>query len=277
MHIISYGWPLLLSFGVTAVGQSIDRLLLAHYIGIAALGPYGVVADMLRQSFTVLGEAIILSLVTVAKTQSNRGQGEAANKTLQMAFNACLAAATFGAAFFIVFGHVVLRAVLQPEFLAPTRDLIPIFAIAFAFSTMRNFYFAQVIYFTNASYLDLVVALLFLVISTALAMVLVPVYGPHGAAVALMVASIFACFAFMALGRRWYRMPIDWTALAVMPSLAILFVFGAKMTGDLLPGHSLPLVVDAGIFALFGGFAIHHFGLLNLPSVEAVGERVMVP
>ena len=158
-------------------------------------------------------------------------------KRLQKAFNACLAAASFGAAFFIVFGHVVLQAILQPEFIAPTRDLIPILAIAFAFTTMRNFYFAQVIYFTNASYLDLVVALLFLVVSTALSVVLVPAYGPQGAAIALMVACIVACVAFMVLGRRWYRMPIDLTALGVMPSLAILFVFGAHMTGELLPGH----------------------------------------
>jgi len=192
------------------------------------------VADVLRQSFTVLGEAIILSLVTVAKTQSNRGDSVAANQTLQKAFNACLAAATFGAAFFIVFGDVVLQAVLNPEFIAPTRDLIPIFAIAFAFATMRNFYFAQVIYFTNASYLDLIVALLFLLVSTALSMILVPAYGPHGAAVALMVACIFACIAFMVLGRSWYRMPIDLTALGVMPSLAVLFVFGAHTTGCLL-------------------------------------------
>jgi hypothetical protein len=113
LHIVSDGWPLLLSFGVTAVGQSIDRLLLAHYLGLATLGSYGVVADVLRQSFTVLGEAIILSLVTVAKTQANRGDVDGANQTLQKAFNACLAAATFGAAFFIVFGDAVLRVVLQ--------------------------------------------------------------------------------------------------------------------------------------------------------------------
>jgi len=276
-HIVSYGWPLLLSFGVTALGQSIDRLLLAHYLGLATLGPYGVVADVLRQSFTVLGEAIILSLVTVAKTQANRGDQQAANQTLQMAFNACLAAASFGAAFFIVFGHVVLQAILQPEFIAPTRGLIPILAIAFAFATMRNFYFAQVIYFTNASYLDLVVALLFLVVSTALSVVLVPADGPQGAAIALMVACVVACVAFMVLGRRWYRMPIDLTALGVMPSLAILFVFGAHMTGELLPGHTLPLVVDAVVFGLFGAFAIHHFGLLRLPSAEIVGERITVP
>jgi O-antigen/teichoic acid export membrane protein len=277
LHIVSYGWPLLLSFGVTAVGQSIDRLLLAHYLGLATLGPYGVVADVLRQSFSVLGEAIILSLVTVAKTQSNRGDNEAANQTLRKAFNACLAAATFGAAFFIVFGDVVLQAVLKPEFIAPTRDLIPIFAIAFAFATMRNFYFAQVIYFTNASYLELIVSLLFLVVSTALSILLVPAFGPHGAAIALMVASIVACVAFMLLGRRWYRMPIDLTALGVMPSLAILFVFGAHAAAGLVSGQSLPLLLDAGIFALCGGFAVHHFGLLSLPSVEAAGEGAVVP
>jgi O-antigen/teichoic acid export membrane protein len=275
-HIVGYGWPLLLSFGVTAVGQSIDRLLLAHYLGLATLGPYGVVADVLRQSFTVVGEAIILSLVTVAKTQANRGDAAAANQTLQKAFSACLAAATFGAAFFIVFGDAVLRVVLQPDFVAPMHGLIPIFAIAFAFTTMRNFYFAQVIYFTNASYLELIVALLFLGVSTALSAVMVPLYGPRGAALALMVACIFACLTFMLLGRRWYRMPVDLTALAVMPALAALFVFGAHATAEMIPQRPLVLLVDAAVFALCGGFAVRYFGLLNLPSTDVVPESATV-
>jgi O-antigen/teichoic acid export membrane protein len=276
LHIISYGWPLLLSFGVTAVGQSMDRLLLAHYLGVATLGPYGVVADVLRQSFTVLGEAIILSLVTVAKTQSNRGHIEAANRTLQKAFNACLAAATFGAAFFIVFGDFVLQVVFKPEFIAPVRGIVPILSIAFAFATMRSFYFAQVIYFTKASYLDLVVSLLFLVVSTVLSVLLVPIDGPFGAAIALMVACVVACVAFMALGRRWYRMPIDLTALGVMPSLAILFVFGARATAEIMPGPSMALIVDAVAFAMVGGFAIYHFGLLNMPSMDTAAEGAVV-
>ena len=276
LHIVSYGWPLLLSFGVTAVGQSIDRLMLAHYLGLATLGPYGVVADVMRQSFTVLGEAIILSLVTVAKTQANRGNSGAAHETLQKAFNACLTAATFGAAFFIIFGDVVLRVVLQPEFVTPMRDLIPIFAIAFAFATMRNFYFAQVIYFTNASYLELVVSLLFLAVSTALSVMLVPVYGPHGAAAALMVASVVACLAFMALGRRWYRMPIDLIALAVLPSIAAICVFGAHTIAAAVPGQTARLALDALLFAACSGFAIRHFGLLNLASMESI-DGLTVP
>jgi O-antigen/teichoic acid export membrane protein len=270
LHIVSYGWPLLLSFGVTAVGQSIDRLLLAYYLGVATLGTYGVVADMLRQSFTVLGEMIILSLVTIAKQQANEGNHEAADKTLKKAFNAVLAAACFGAAFFIVFGDFVLRAVLKPEFVAPTRDLIPFLAVAFAFMTMRNFYFGQVIYFTNASYLELVVSLLFLVASTSLSLLLVPAYGPLGAAVALMVGCIIACLAFVALGRRWYKMPIDLTALGVMPSLAILFVFAAHTVANLAPGLFAGLILDAVIFVMLSGFAIRRFGLLSLPSAELV-------
>jgi O-antigen/teichoic acid export membrane protein len=274
LHIVSYGWPLLLSFGVTAVGQSIDRLTLAHYHGAATLGPYGVVADVLRQSFTVLGEAIILSLVTVAKQHINEKNFAAANATLHKAFNACLAAATFGAAFFIVFGDTVLRIVLQPEFVAPTSGLIPIFAIAFAFSTMRNFYFAQVIYFTNASYLELLVSLLFLAVSTALSLLLVPAYGPHGAAIALMVACVVSCLAFMLLGRRWYRLPIDYTALGVMPALAVLFVLGARATVDALPQGYWALGIDVVVFALFGGFVVRHFGLLNAAPANAADAGI---
>jgi O-antigen/teichoic acid export membrane protein len=277
LHIVSYGWPLLLSFGVTAVGQSIDRLLLAHYLGMATLGPYGVVSDMLRQSFAVVGEAIILALVTVAKTQANRGDEAGAAHTLQKAFNACLAAATFGAAFFIVFGDAVLRVVLQPEFVAPMHNLIPIFALAFAFATMRNFYFAQVIYFTSASYLELVGALLYLAVSTALALLLVPLYGPAGAATALMVACIVACLAFMVLGRRWYRMPVDLTALAVMPALAGLFVFGAHAVGEWVATPTPLLLIDAAIFAVCGGFAVRRFDLLSLAATDVPAESAMVP
>jgi len=271
LHIVTYGWPLLLSFGVNAVGVSVDRLLLAHFLGAEALGPYGVVADLMRQSFSVLGEAIILSLITIAKQHVNDGDLEGANNTLRKAFNACLAASVFGAAFFLVFGDVVLRLVLKPDFVAPTRDLIPIFAVAFAFLTMRNFYFAQVIYFTHASYLELVVSVVFLVASTALSLLLVPAYGAHGAAIALMTACVISCLAFMLLGRRWFKLPVDFAALAIMPGLAILFIFGADATARLIPQGPLPLVVDAVVFGLCSGFAIRRFGLLSAP-VGALGE-----
>ncbi|HEX4411834.1 MAG TPA: polysaccharide biosynthesis protein [Xanthobacteraceae bacterium] len=271
-HIVSYGWPLILSFGITAIGQTIDRLLLAHYLGPATLGPYGVSADILRQTFTVMGETIALSMVTVAKSHANNGDMAATELTLRRAFNACLATAVFGAAFFVVFGDDLLRLVLKPEFVAPVHALIPLFAIAFAFMTMRSFYFAQVIYFSKASFLDLMIACLFVLVSSVLSLLLVPTDGPQGAALALMVANIIACLAFVALGRRWYHLPIDGAALIVMPALALLFILGADATAKFVPHGHAPLIIDAVIFAICGGFVVHRFGLLHAtPAVRLNG------
>jgi len=91
-----------------------------------------------------------------------------------------------------------------------------------------------------------------------------------------MVASVISCLTFMVLGRRWYRMPIDFTALCVMPGLAALFVFGAHATVEIFPGSLVPLAVDGLIFALFGGFCIRYFGLLNVTPPATVGDSITV-
>jgi len=274
ISMLSYGWPLFLSFGVSAVGQTIDRLLLAKYLGAAALGSYGVVADLLRQSFTVFGEVIILSLITVAKRQANEGNLSAANFILRKAFNGCLAVAAFGAAFFMVFGDAVLHIVLRPEFFAPTSQLIPIFSLGFAFVIMRDFYFAQVIYFTRASFLDLLVCLLFLTVSTILSLLLIPTHGLHGAAIAMMTTNIISCLAFMMLGRRWFKLPIDLTGLATIPVLAALFVLGAHVMANFVRGTDVTLILDAAVFVLFGSLAIRRFDVLSAVPTVAIGDKV---
>jgi O-antigen/teichoic acid export membrane protein len=263
LRIIRYGWPLLLSFGVTAVGQSIDRLLLAHFAGPATLGPYGVVADVLRQSYSVVGEAIILSLVTAAKQHANDGRLNASNRTLQTAFNACLAAASFGVAFFLVFGDVVLRVLLGPEFVAPGLDLIPIFAVAFAFITMRNFYFAQVIYFTHASYLELMGSVVFVVVSAVLSVLLIPSCGARGAAISLMAASAISCVAFVVAGRWYHRLPIDLMGLGEIPILAAFFVLASRVAREFLTNSGALLVLESLLFIALSAFVVHRFGLLR--------------
>jgi O-antigen/teichoic acid export membrane protein len=266
--MLKYGWPLLLSFGVTAIGQSIDRLLLAHFAGTAALGPYGVVADLLRQSFSVVGEAIILSLVTVAKQHANEGNIEASNRELRKAFNACLTAAAFGAAFFFVFGDAVVRVLLGPKFVDQSRELTPIFAVAFAFMTMRNFYFAQVIYFTRASHLELVVSFLFVVLSSVLSILLIPSYGAYGAAISLMLAFLISCIAYIIAGRRHYRMPVDLAGLGAITMLAALFVAGAWCIDQVVAHFGVALALKAAVFAILAAVAIRRFGLLRSSPAE---------
>lgn len=269
LRMLKYGWPLLLSFGVSAAGNSIDRLLLAYYAGTTALGPYGVISDVLRQSFTVFGDAITLSLVALARAQTNSGDAEGANRTLRKAFNACIAAAAFGIAFFVIFGDVVTRIILGPEFVEASRELIPIFAIAFAFNTMRNFYFAQVIYFTHASYLELIVSALFVAISSILSVLLIPLYGPRGAAIALMVGCVVSCLAFAIIGRMFYRLPIDPVGLGGIPALAALFVFGAWEAGQLFAHKGVAMALEGAIFIVMSLFVVYRFRLLQTSPAAA--------
>lgn len=272
LKMIVYGWPLLLSFGVMAVGQSIDRLLLAHFSGAPTLGSYGAVADLLRQSFAVVGEAITLALIPIAKQHANDGDVAACNAALRTAFNACLSAAVFGAAFFMVFGDVLVHALLGSEFHADARDLILILATAFAFMTMRSYYFAQVIYFTHASHLELVISILFVLVSGILAVLLVPAYGATGAAAGLMVGHAVSCIAFMVAGRRYYRLPVDVAALGEIPLLAGLFVLASQAMDSVVANGGIRLASQAVLFLTLSALVVHRFGLLRSGPRAAIAR-----
>lgn len=210
--LIRYGWPLIFSFGVFALGQSIDRFLVSHYVGNEVLGPYGVVADMMRQSYMVVGESIALALITVAKRHSDEGRPAESEAVMRSSFRACVVAAAFGATFFVLFGHRIFTVLLGAEFAGLADGIVPFFAVAFGFMMLRSFYFAQVIYFTNAAFLELLIAIVFVATSALFAAILTPRYGPVGGAAALMIGHGAAFVVSAVIGRRLHTLPIDWMA-----------------------------------------------------------------
>ncbi|WP_163434705.1 oligosaccharide flippase family protein, partial [Escherichia coli] len=57
-RLLAYGWPLVFSFGIAALAQVLDRLVVGKSLGPGELGAYGAIADFLKQSFLVFGESI---------------------------------------------------------------------------------------------------------------------------------------------------------------------------------------------------------------------------
>lgn len=222
LRIILFGWPLALSFGVIAIGQSIDRLLLAHLAGPDKMAPYGVVADFLRQSFMVAGEGIALSLITSAKYYFNIKENAASEEIMRKAFTACLSAALFGALFFIFLGNAVISVLLGPEFRQSAMEAMPLLAIAFAVMTIRLFYFSQVIYFTSATHLELLSSLIFVFVSSTCVFLFVPSYEAQGAAWALLLANIATTAFLVVVSRRYLRLPIDWDGACFIVILALV-------------------------------------------------------
>jgi hypothetical protein len=54
-----------------------------------------------------------------------------------------------------------------------------------------------------------------------------------------------------------------------MPALAVCFVLGARVSAHFIPGGYLPVVLNALVFGVVGGFAIRRFGLLAATPADA--------
>jgi len=270
LRIIKYGWPLMLSMGVMSLGQSVDRLLLGHYVGIAALGTYGVLCDSTRQFFYVVGESINFSMITNAKQHIHEGNNEASTNALLAAFNASFATAALGAAFLIVFGDQIVRVLLGSQFHGDAGSLIPILAIAFGILLLGQFYFNQAIFFSEASFLEPILQTALVLVSAAVSVLLIPIYGQQGAAFAILTAVSVYSIGFIVIGRQYFRMPIDYKGIAIISMVAMIFVFGAWMLDRVAPETAISQVSKVAVFVGLSAFVVHRFGLLRHTPTETI-------
>jgi O-antigen/teichoic acid export membrane protein len=262
-HILIYGWPFMLSFGIQSLGLYADRLLVGHFSGIAALGAYGVLYDFLRQGFSVMGEVITFSMVTDAKQHLHEGNIEASTRALRDAFNASFATAALGAAFLIVFGEQIARVLLGSQFHGEESNLIPIFAIAFGILLMGQSYFNQTIFFSKASFLEPILQAALVSVSVAVSIWLIPIYGPQGAAIAVLTAGSVYCVGYIVLGRYYFQMPVDYLGLSVISMFAVLFVFGSWTLGRVVPETAILQASKIVVFMVLCALIVHQFGLLR--------------
>lgn len=205
---LRYGWPLIVAFGVNSMGQNADRLLLANLAGVAVVGPYGAVNDLIKQCMVVLSEAIAGAYVAIAKRAAAVGDDARAHEVLEHAFRAYTAIAAFGCAFILRFEQVAIDTLLGRSFREPTENLVPLFLAASVLMVYRSFYFGQVIFFVQSAMLELAASLSMVVVVGVLAWLLVPTYMATGAAWALLGGQLIACLIYFTAGKRLYVMPV---------------------------------------------------------------------
>lgn len=268
----AYGWPLIVAFGITALGQNVDRLVLAHWLGTAELGSYGATSDFLKQSFGVISEAIVLAVISIAKNAAIRGDHAAARAAQLDTFRALATTISFGAVFIVTFADELVHVVFGPEFRGTARALIPPLIIANGVLVLRAFYFGQAIYFGQSSRNEVIAAVLMFTVTGALSAVLIPVYGVFGAAWAATAGQIAACSVFIVAKP---RMPVPFGSLAAIVAIAT-FVLGADAVLDQVAalGIAARIACKLAVFALAGGFVIWRFNILGLPDfVGALANR----
>jgi O-antigen/teichoic acid export membrane protein len=263
-----FGWPLVIAFGATVLGENIDRLILTGVSGTAALGTYGAIGDIIKQGFGIFGAAISLAVVSIAKRAADRGDRAAARRTMETAFIGLVAVTALGGVFVIQFQEMIVSVVLGPEFRAGAIALVPYFLLAYALLSFRAFYFGQIIYFGKSSALELLASVALLLTVAGTASLLVPSHGSVGAAVALVCGQAAACLVFIIAGRRSYAMPIPLARAAALVGCAGSFLLAAHfLEARTALSQAAEIGIQLAMFAITAAFVAWRFDVLQTRQV----------
>lgn len=264
-RLLAYGWPLVLSFGIAALAQTIDRLIIGKTVGTEDLGAYGAIGDFLRQSFVVFGESIALSMISIAKRDARDGGMDAAVPVLRDAARALTLIGAFGAVFFLTFDEYVVSILLGVGYRDSAMAVAPFLIAASICMMFRSYYFGQVIYFTGSSTLDAIASTILLMATGGLSLLLIPHHGVKGAAIALAVGQALACLVYIFGSKGRIRMPVPLLDIALITACA-LGAYAAVAVIDLLPDGRMPLLigVKAAVIALAAAAAAWRFNIIGI-------------
>lgn len=266
-RLLHFGWPLVPAYGAGALGANADRLLLERLAGLAAVGPYGAVSDLIRQLMAVVPEAVASSYFALAKAAHASGDEASAQATLKSAFRAQVAVLSFGAAALASFAQPLVALLMGADYAGAVAGILPWIIAATTFAVLRSFYFGQVIFFSGASRLELVSAAALLVVTAVAALALIPWRDLEGAAAALALGNLAALLVYVIAGRQLYAMPVpvgDTGGIVALAFAAWSVAKVAALAGALLVPK---LIVAALALVACGLAAIWRYDVLELRAM----------
>ena len=277
VRLWTYGAPLVVAAGASALALSIDRIILDQVLGSAVVGPYGAVLDFTKQSFIIVGESVTISYISYAKALHGDGRASEARGVLRQASVTVAYLAVFGLAFFTLFGAPLFARLFgtAPDALG---EIVVWLALGNACLLMRAYYFGQVIYFTGSVRLELRATLVALVVGAVLGLALIPSHGVLGAAIAFALTQGAALATFLASAETRRVMPLADPRIGLVVGCGLAMVlFGLGLERWLAGPAAIVLnltamtvlsVMLALRFDLFDAQALRAKALLRLRSRE---------
>jgi O-antigen/teichoic acid export membrane protein len=261
---LTYGSPLILAFGINAVGQSGDRLLLARLDSVGAVGPYGAVGDLIKQSLVVVSEGVAGSYMPHAKRAASDGDTAQTRLILIEAFRAYSFITAFGSGFILCFAPQLVKLLFGEPYAQSASSLVPLFTLGTAFYVFRAFYFGQAIYFLESSSAELYASTATVVAGAVTGLVLIPSHGVVGAAFAMLAAQAAGCFVAALAARRWRPMPLPLLDLCGIAGIAAAAAFLADAAGLLPIGYAALIVLRFAVLCFGACLVIKAYDIFGL-------------
>jgi len=247
---LRYGLPLIVTFGLSWIIASSDRVLIGWLLDVEAAGQYAVGYDLAQHSLGLLLAIVqVAAYPLVVRALEDHGATAAAGQLCRTG-ELIMGIALTGGAGIAVLAPQIAAVVVGPEFRVTTVDLLPWIALAAAISGIKAYHFDMAFHLGRNSHGLVVSNATAAIVNIGLNLVLIPRFGIQGAAYATVIAYLLGLLVSAWLGRRVFRMPSALPLLLRAGSVALVVAVGVAASRKLGDG------VEGLILGVLSGVAV---------------------
>jgi O-antigen/teichoic acid export membrane protein len=217
-YAVGFGFPIVIHLLMGTIHNSIDRLMLEHYLPISELGIYTLgisVATVLQMFVTAFNQAYQPSYYELMESG-----GESRETHIVKTFKFWLVMLTLATCIGIVIGGPFLTIFAGSQF----RDVSSIFPylLLSVYAGSFYFFFSSPIFFYKKTHLLPLITGSSAIINIVLNLLLIPKYGINGAAIATIISHIWISAISYVVGNRLFK--IKWPLLFMIASIFLVIL-----------------------------------------------------
>ncbi len=203
-----YGLPVAMATTLQVFSNTVDRFLIVQLESLSAAGIYSVAGNLIGSSLSMLLSSLSVAAYPIVLKALEEGNKALLEEKLKQYASVFMGFALAAVAGLIMVSPNLLYLLVGKEFLQGSLEVFPWLAIAELFFATQAFYFAMAFQIKKNTVQLMWIMLVITIVNVVLNIILIPIYGILGAAIATMLSSLVGLLLTYYVGKRFYALPI---------------------------------------------------------------------
>ena len=252
--MLHFSFPLCINNLPTILNNSVDRFIIAKFLGLSFVGFYGA-AYTFTSFVTIFISALSMTILPIIyKEHKNK------EKEIGQLFLVILSSLLCIPIIFSLFNKDIISIVLANEFtsILGKNPLIIFLMLAIIIKALKDF-FPGILSARKTWFLS-IISLTTLTINIILNILLVPTVGILGAAIATFIATLIGTLIYITISRKYISIPILKKEFTLVTLLSVILMSIFFIINNLLNGTILfSLTIKTFLILILGGVLIFYF------------------
>lgn len=250
-QMLNFGAPLALSLSFSSMNLAGSRFILASLGSIDGLGYFTAASNLVIVTLSVITGGLESATYSFAVKTMETGDRAATRAQLAQNFTLILAVLAPTAIGMALTAQGIAHTLVGHRFSAVVATLIPVLALGSLFGCIRTSYLDKAFQLGNKPSKQIAVMATAAFVSICGSWFLVPIYGPLGAAVAVVSAQLISCVHCRWAARDAYPLPLPFAAIwRVGASCAVMALIVKSVPGTGAVLLAAQVVLGGGSYCL---------------------------